>query len=251
MYRLFLLIILFTGEWPLIVAQTSDTLSVLFVGNSYTYFWNLPQSVAALAESQALPVRIRQSTAGGVNLGQHWRGEKELATRQKITHGNYDIVVLQDHSRQSVDHPDSLRLYMQQLIDLARAHGSRPLLYMTWPRQWDPFMMEPIAQAYHQLSQRHETMLAPVGEAWKMARQMRPELQLYDPDGSHPSPSGTYLTACVMYAVLFDRSPLGLPDRITTLDRHGEKLYLNIQTPEDATFLQKVAQQALEAASTR
>jgi hypothetical protein len=251
MLRLLLIVTLVTGAWLTVCAQRTDTLRVLFVGNSYTYFWNLPQTVAAMAESQDLPVAIRQSTAGGVNLGQHWRGEKDLDTRNNITTGHYDIVVIQDHSRQAVDHPDSLRQYMQQVIDLVQAQGSRPLLYMTWARQRDPLMIEQIAPAYRNLALSNETLLAPVGEAWQMALTLRPDLPLYDPDGSHPSPSGTYLTACVMYALLFERSPVGLPDRATTLDRHGEKLYLNIQTPEDALFLQKVAQRAVEAAARR
>ena len=246
MYRILLLLFLFLGGHALTWGQDSTSLRILFVGNSYTYFWNLPQSVAALATDQGLAVVIDQSTAGGVNLGQHWRGEKDLQTREKIRTGHYDLVVLQDHSRRAVDYPDSLRRYAGRLIDLIQASGAEPLLYMTWPRAWDPYMIEQISEVYGKVARDHGVRLVPVGAAWPIAKRLRPELTLYHPDGSHPSPTGTYLTACVMYAWLFDRSPVGLPARIATTDANGEKLYLNIQTPENATFLQKVAREATE-----
>ncbi len=240
MYRKLLLILFVTGP-ILLWSQAEKPLRVLFVGNSYTYFWNLPQSVQAMADAQGMVAEVRQSTAGGANLGQHWRGEKDLLTREKISKGNYDIVVLQDHSRRAVDHPDSLQIYGGRFMDLIKRQGGKPLLYMTWARDWDPFMFEPIIKEYQKLAKEEGADIAPIGKAWQLSLELRPDLALYDPDGSHPSPSGTYLNACVMYAVLFDRSPLGLPARLTTHDQNGELLYLNIQSQENATFLQKVA----------
>jgi len=37
-----------------------------------------------------------------------------------------------------------------------------------------------------------------------------PSIALWQADGSHPSEAGTYLAACVLYARLFHRSPVGL-----------------------------------------
>ena len=36
-----------------------------------------------------------------------------------------------------------------------------------------------------------------------------PEINLYHSDGSHPSLAGTYLAACVLFATLYDHSPVG------------------------------------------
>jgi hypothetical protein len=36
-----------------------------------------------------------------------------------------------------------------------------------------------------------------------------PELDLWQGDGSHPNSYGTYLAACVFYAVIFQESPEG------------------------------------------
>ena len=66
--------------------------------------------------------------------------------------------------------------------------------------------------------------IAPVGLAWKaihddiVAANGVPTApgnmfyDLYTNDGSHPSLSGSYLSACVMYATLTGHSPVGLND---------------------------------------
>ena len=57
---------------------------ILFVGNSFTYFYNLPQVVAAMAASQGVSLETRQSTVGGSNLEQHWQEEKGTQTRRLL-----------------------------------------------------------------------------------------------------------------------------------------------------------------------
>jgi hypothetical protein len=52
-------------------------------------------------------------------------------------------------------------------------------------------------------------LVAPVGRAWERASR-DPELKLHTADGSHPNERGTYLAACVLYATLTNRSPVGL-----------------------------------------
>ncbi|MCI4671163.1 MAG: hypothetical protein MRZ79_23695 [Bacteroidia bacterium] len=229
-------------------AQLSKGDRVLFVGNSYTYFWNLPQSVEVLSDEGKAPLTCLQSLAGGANLGQHYRGEKKLKTLEKIKAANYDALILQDHSRQAVDHPDSLFHYAKLLI--VQARESQPkvklYLYMTWAREWDPYMQESITREYNRLGKETGATVVPAGLAWKRARELRPGFPLYDADKSHPSPLGTYLNACVFYRVLTGKSPIDLPERIVAKDKDGEKLYLNIQSKENALFCQKVADEVVD-----
>ena len=76
---------------------------------------------------------------------------------------------------------------------------------------------------------------------------MRPELQLFDPDGSHPSTIGTYLTACAFYAFLSGNEATGLPARVIAKDRNGESLYLNIQSKNNAAFIQNAVDRHLQS----
>lgn len=219
---------------------------VLFLGNSYTYFWNLPQHVDLMCESRGIALEASQSTAGGASWNHHWRNERELESRHKIARDEYDVVVLQNHSRSAIDQPDSLRHFGLRLAEEIKRSGGQPMLYMTWAREWDPFMLEPIRKAYQDLAEEIDAEVAPVGEAFALARKLRPELQLYHPDGSHQSNTGTYLAACVFFGSLTDESPIGLPGRLTMKDENGEKLYIAIMTDEDALFCQKVAAHVLK-----
>jgi hypothetical protein len=224
------------------IAQSEPPGKVLFVGNSYTYFWNLPQNVALMAQAKELDIETTQSTAGGSHWGHHWRGERDLKTMELLHEGNYDAVVLQNHSMSTLERVDSIMYFGQKFAEIIKHKGARIYLYQTWSREWNPYMQETITEVYNQLAEKIHAQVVPVGQAWERAKQLRPDINLYDEDGSHPSSLGTYLTACVFYGVLTGQSPVGLPNRMSTLDAQGQKLFINIQSPQTALFCQKVAE---------
>lgn len=226
-------------------SQTSVPEQVLFVGNSYTYVWNLPQNVALMAEVKSINLKTQQSTSGGANLAQHWRSEGDLSTVDKIKTGKFDAVVLQDQSMRAIQHPDSLMYYGERLGKLIIKNGGQPYVYMTWAREWAPNMQKTIQEKYTALAKKINARIVPVGPAWERARELRPGFPLYDPDGSHPSALGTYLSACVFFGVLTGESPVGLPPRLISKDQDGERFYVNIQAKEDVQFCQKVAKEII------
>lgn len=247
-FRQLAFLILFCCSFSLIGhSQTDTSKKILFVGNSYTYFWNLPQVTTAMMQAKKMPFTAQQSTAGGAHWGHHYRNERGLQTKSKIQSGDYDIVILQNHSRSTIDRPDSL-MYFGTLFDqMIKKSGAQTYLYMTWARSWDPYMQAPIKAKYMELAEKIGATIVPVGPAWERARSLRPELDLYDPDGSHPSTLGTYLTACVFYGVLTGESPIGLPTRLASKDQDGEFLFLNIQSGETALFFQNVADEIVKS----
>src|SRR5437870_3915236 len=76
-------------------ADTHPPISVLFIGNSYTFFNNLPRLVSALSMNEDRPLRTESVTQGGYTLEHHWQDGKALAAIQQ---GGWDYVVLQEHS---------------------------------------------------------------------------------------------------------------------------------------------------------
>jgi len=158
---------------------------------------------------------------------------------------DYDIVVLQDHSLRSIQAPDSLMFYGKLFGGLIKSKGAQPYVYMTWSRKWDPYMIERIQREYTRLAEQINAQLVPVGLAWQRALELRPNLPLYDDDGSHPSSLGTYLNACVFYGIITGKSPLGLTNRLISKDQYGQKLYITIQSKENALFCQKVAEEII------
>jgi hypothetical protein len=200
-----------------------------------------------MASDQEINLNTMQSTTGGANLGQHWKSEKGLKTLELINSGIFEAVILQDHSMGAINSPDSLLLYGTLLHEAIEKNKAQTYLYLTWAREKDPQKQKIITKKYQELAQSTGAIILPVGIAWETAKKLHPDIELYNADGSHPSTLGTYLTACVIFGVLTNSPSLGLPHRLITKDKDGEKLYLNIQSEDDAQFCQKVADKVVSA----
>jgi hypothetical protein len=100
--------------------------------------------------------------------------------------------------------------------------------------------------AYFDLADELGAIVAPVGLAWQKALQAQPPPVLHDTDKSHPTPQGSYLAACVFFATLLDKSPVGLPAEL----KKGKSVLLRL-APDEAKRLQTIAWQTVQAAKRR
>jgi len=223
-----------------------DTLRVLFVGNSYTYFENLPQVVSVLSEKTGTVLLTGKITIGGAKLSEHWRGARGLNTREKIRKGNYDIVVLQEWSLGTVNERDSAVYYLGLFSKLAREAGAEPYYYLTWGREKIPQQQDVISVVYRETAALNRATVVPAGEAWARARALRPEIKLYDPDGTHPSDLGTFLTACVFVATITGELPETISGVPAVRDSRGEEIILMRIDPMDVDFFRRVALETLK-----
>lgn len=181
-------------------------ISVLFVGNSYTFYNDLPQMVRRMSveAAQPRPLQVRDVTFGGASLQAHWqRGE----VQQVIAGQHWDYVVIQDFSTMPVDDPDLTREYVRRVAAAAREAGAQPILYLTWARQARPAMQDQLDSVYTELANETHALLAPVGQAWKRALAVSPQPHLFIEDGSHPSYAGSYLAASVFYSLIYGVQP--------------------------------------------
>jgi hypothetical protein len=216
-----------------------DTLKVLFVGNSFTYFYNLPQVVSALTEESGLALMSRQSTVGGSNLEQHWKEERGTQTRQLIPSENWDYVVFNNHSMSAIADSSAFMEYGQKFAELVHEQGGQAIFIMTWAYDSNPLMQEPVARAYRKLATETQSICFPAGLLFAAARQLRPELNLFF-DDKHPSELGTYMLGLAFCRFFTGQKVSGLPERVTTIDRNDEKLYLIFTHKKDARFLQQL-----------
>ena len=237
--KLMLCISLIAGLFQTGYSQRADSIRVLFVGNSFTYFYNLPQVVSAMAKSQGVNIYTRQSTVGGSNLEQHWKGEKGTKTRDILKSGHWDYVVFNNHSLSSIDTPESFMEYGKKFADLVRQGGGKPVFMMTWAYKSNPLMQTKITEMHKQLAQEARADYVPAGPLFAAARNWRPDLELFF-DDKHPSSNGTYLLGLAFYKYFSGKSTAKIPDRITCKDWQGEKLYLLFMPKEDANFLQQL-----------
>jgi len=203
--------------------HAQDSISVLFIGNSYTYVNDLPGTLGSLAFSLGKELTIDSKTNGGYTFQNH---VADALTFSKIHSKPWDVVVLQGQS-QEPSFPDAqvdseTLPYAVQLSDSVWANNtcSNVMYYMTWGRengdpQWSEIntfdkMNTRLYNAYMRIADSSDrAMVSPVGRAWSYVRENHPAINLYAGDGSHPSLEGTYLAACTFYASLFRESPVG------------------------------------------
>src|SRR5688572_3862449 len=203
------------------LAQQTPT-RILFVGNSLTY-WNdglwvhLERLAASGKPSTAVTTGV--AVEGGAFLKSLWA---RTGPRSAIAAGPWDVVMLQEDLPET--NVDDFRVHARLFVAEVRKTGARPVLLMAWAyERLAAITMDAIADAHRAAGAELEADVAPVGLAWRRASEQRPNLNLYAPDREHPSIHGTYLATAVVYATVFERSPIGLayaPVAITASDAH-------------------------------
>jgi len=223
-----------------------DVVRILFIGNSYTYYNDLPEILEGLAASLGgRSVETRSMTPGGATLERHW---DEGRARKAIAEGGWDWVVLQPQSTfgtgtvvsglARIGSPEKFFRFARLFDAEIRQVGARTALYQFWPRRKAPNIdRQRLATAFLDLGEELGATVIPAGPAWLEALAEQPDLPLYDADGSHPAPAGSYLAACAAYAALLERSPRGAAARV---ERPVGRPLVDLE-PEVALLLQGVA----------
>jgi hypothetical protein len=242
----FLILLILTFAAP--ANAQSDTLRLLFIGNSHTYYNNLPHLFAYLAQSGGYPVVVDSNTPPGYALEGHCTNPITLA---KIAQGGWDYVILQEQSLYPVIdfyRYGSMYPAARHLDSLITNVGARTALYMTWGWRGGgqhevnghysiPFvdyfqMQDTLTAAYVMLADQISALLLPAGCAWARAMRTDTTLDLWQPDNYHPKLEGSYIAACVFYATFFHQSPVGLT-------------YTAGLNPDSAAFFQLMAEQTV------
>lgn len=210
----------------------SRTRRVLFLGNSYTAFNNLPEMVASVAEAFGDTLVFQDFHPGGQFLQAH---ADDASVQAAIQQGGWDYIVMQEQSqiptipffRQDLFMPGSADLRQQRD---QHAPCARLLYFLTWGREnggqqcnsgfcsvnFTNFghYQDTLTWAYQRAADQNGAGIAPVGETWRAAQQAHdaslPALNLFASDGSHPSLQGSYLAALSIYSAVF-RRPVDRP----------------------------------------
>lgn len=185
---------------------------VLFVGNSFIFFNDMPKMLRQLAAADGRKLETGQHTPGGFTLQRH-AAAPELA---KLLEQRWDVVVMHEQSQMPSFPPDAVAKrvvpFAKQLADAVRKAGARPALMLTWAyregdrrnRPQDTFaaMQGRLLAGYKQAGAAAKAPVLPAGLAWKAALEAEPKIDLWTRDGRHPNPLGSYLAACVIYRAL-------------------------------------------------
>lgn len=198
--------------------------SILFIGNSMTYFHDMPTEIfEKMAKSAGYDVTVRSITAGGRFLWEHLEMDDEPARAAKAAlaadqAGAYDFVVLQEGMPDLFTKTEVFYEAVRTLTGQIRELGAKPVLYARMGnKRGNPELDAPACtykSVYNTIVNAHRTVSEeldiPVAWAVRVAYEMNEEtlpFDLYAPDRSHPSYAGSYIAALCVLTVLFGIDP--------------------------------------------
>jgi len=246
MKKLFLAILFLFST---LVPQDKNKENILFIGNSFTFYWNLPLVVEEMANERNYDFDINQSTASSSSLMDHWYENGELKSKTLIETGRFDRVVLQDHSLNPLQNLSESHIYFTDFIELIKAKNGKPYIYTTWmyngisKNNYD--VVDPIRHALQPVADKTGAIMVPIDIAFRVFQQKHPNIPIFMSDNKHPSPVGIYLAACIYFKIFTGESPLGLSRRYERKDENGKKIFLGMVEKSSAKICQEIADEIL------
>ena len=225
-------------------------LSVLFVGNSYTYYHDMPTQIFSnIARAAGYEPNVISVTCGGYSLEQHadpqnTYGLKVASYLLPKNINMYDFVVMQEQSqRPAYNNRAPFYDAVRTISAKAQAINAKPILYSTWGRRSDSkdlksmgltneSMTWRLAAGYTAIGEELNIPVGHVGLAFYEVYTGNSGIELYDDDATHPSYAGSYLAAMTLFSKMTGIDP-------TTVDFVGEL------TEAEAAVLKQAAKNAV------
>lgn len=185
---------------------------VLFVGNSYTEFNDLPAVVREIGAATGTPFETDAIVVGSATLYDHYT---KTGAKERLASTRPDAVVLQGQSLEALGGEGAFATYARSFGDAAKEAGARAVWFATWARGpggpeglRGEAVASRIEQAYTAAALEKGGTVARVGAAFYRAQVRYPEIALYLDDQSHPTREGTLLAACTIAQALGQKTPV-------------------------------------------
>ena len=210
-----------TGENEML--DRGKSYSILFIGNSYTYYNDMPSALfAPMAEAEGYDVSVDAITKGAHTLAKFADPTDEYGAKVEAAltgDVKYDFVILQEQSvRPAGEDKEAFYAAVRNLAARIRATGAEPVLYATWGRKtgsstlatygWtNESMTYRLAAGYEAIGKELSIPVIHAGLAFRDVYTNYGEIELYNPDLSHPSYAGSYLAAAALFGGIFGVKP--------------------------------------------
>ncbi len=214
-------VLVFILLFQVYVLSAQDTTRVLFVGNSITYYNDMPFTVEAIANSKGDAAKVFMHAPGGTGFMHH---VDNPALFDLIRQGSWDYVVLQPGSSESIaasatveESLERIRLLQDSIYRYSPC--AKTLFYQipygVWgssPEDLETYnnTIDKILENVSYWSDSTWSFFAPAGEAIRTAWNQDQSIMFWGSTGNvHPNERGSYIIACVFYATIFQKPSLG------------------------------------------
>lgn len=195
-------------------------MDVLFIGNSFTYYNEMPEILNSLSDAAGAGIHAERLTYGGYYLKWYTDPENphgnEVMPLLKSRH--FDYVVLQEQSMAPAAEPEIFAEGVAALIPYIRENGAKPVFYKTWAYARESAKLKNSGMGYEEMlfrltaaydaeSSKYGFPGVPVGEKFFRVMEDHPTLHLLKEDAYHPNLCGSYLAACMFLKFFTGKNP--------------------------------------------
>ncbi|MGR3857244.1 PKD domain-containing protein [Chryseobacterium indologenes] len=205
-----LLFLICTGFSVLSFCQSDE---VLFIGNSVTYFNDMPEIFKNIAASKGKNLAVTTHTPGGTGFVNH---VDDPSLYQKIRSKNYKYVIMQPGTGESAGHSYPVAVTAERgrkIRDSIRKYSpcSKIFLYeipygVPSANEYNTYFafQQKIKDSITKMSNLMQVEMVPAGESARHYYNSSQDLALHGSyNDIHPGPKGSYLVAASMYSAIF------------------------------------------------
>ncbi len=178
---------------------------VLFVGDSKTYASDIPLKFSKIAKAEGKKVQVTTIAIAGKSLTYLARHEAKAIQMKK-----YDYVILQERTVNLTKYSAYLK-GARRITKLVKAKNPNVQMVVrkTWVTKTSSWKKRKTAyQNSEKVADRIDAIISEDGPAFDLCTEFCPDIKLYK-DNKHPTKAGAYLSACCLYAAIFQKSPVG------------------------------------------
>lgn len=194
-----------------------DRPKILFVGNSHTFYNNFSTMFVNIINAFGHKSKVSELSTAYYSLKKYADTEDRggALLEQALSTQEWDFVVLQESTNLTLaDFAEEEMFPSTRILDeKIKACGGQTIFFMTWApkdgikKEKREDIQTQMATSYISIANELDGLLIPAGISFMRCAELYPEIELWDPDGHHPSLAGSYLAACTAYAVLYQESP--------------------------------------------
>ena len=233
------------GYWHFVDGKPEKWgIKVLFIGNSFTFYSNIPGIFGELAKGAGKNVTVESVTNGSWTLSKFADKTDEYGAKvhAKLTASDdYDAIILQDQSTRPLANKTGFVSGIKAMAEKINStqKSCRIYLYATWGfeeyasknNMTIPQMEAKIRAEYASAAKEIGATVCNVGKAFTEVYTENNDINLYySEDNKHPSYNGAFLSACVHVSTI-----LGIDPRTSNFNGSSEI------TPEVAAILKQAA----------
>lgn len=146
------------------VQYSMEKLRVLFVGNSHTFFNDMPTIFQMFCRENGIDAEVVMQAHPGVHLSWHLSQQWEL--RYGLVQGHFDYMVFQQAAHPCPPMEETLQ-DGSKVVELARAQGVKPIATITWCERRFPENQQKMVEIFDALREKTGICCSPVGQVFQ------------------------------------------------------------------------------------